>query len=135
MPTSADALFASSKQINHSMNIWLLSTDYFFSSQLQGDLQRLGVVLHQVATSDLLLEKVKANDAESFVLIDLTLPELSFEIVSQLKTIDRPPKAIIAYGPHVAEGKLAAAKAAGCDQVLTRGQAHREMPTVLGKYL
>lgn len=115
--------------------LWLLSNDYFFSSQLKGDVQRLGLALQQIATADGLLEQLGDNSEDSLVLIDLTLGSLDLEVISKLKTLSPPPVAIIAYGPHVAAGKLSAAREAGCDQVLTRGQAHSEIANVLGQFL
>lgn len=117
------------------MEVWLLSADYFFSSQLQGDVQKLGLQMQQVNNGASLVEKVAASENESVVVIDLTLPELNFDVVSQLRSSPKPPKAVIAFGPHVAEGKLQAANNAGCDQVLTRGQAHRELGAVLQSYV
>ena len=116
------------------MDVWLLSADYFFSSQLQGNLQRLGHRLNQIDSGDKLLEKITTGGPECVVLIDLSLPKMDFEIVSQMRAAASPPKAIVAFGPHVAEDKLKSAEAAGCDQVLTRGQAHRELGTVVQYY-
>lgn len=101
------------------------------------------MAFQQVATGNLLLDGLSTAETsiESIVLVDLSMPnvnvdpDVNLDIVGELKTIDHPPKAIIAYGPHVAEGKLAAAKDAGCDQILTRGQAHRDIATVLAQYL
>jgi hypothetical protein len=40
---------------------------------------------------------------------------------------------VIAFGPHVHEDRLAAARAAGCDSVLSRGQFFSQAENVLGR--
>jgi hypothetical protein len=45
------------------------------------------------------------------------------------------PLAILAYGPHVHEDRLAAARAAGCDAVVSRGQLDREADSLLATLL
>jgi hypothetical protein len=34
---------------------------------------------------------------------------------------------VLAFGPHVHEASLAAARAAGCDEVVTRGEIERRL--------
>jgi CheY-like chemotaxis protein len=76
-----------------------------------------------------------AAEPESLVLIDLSISNLDPRtLVAQLKAIAMPPRAIIAYGPHVHEERLAEAAAAGCDEVLTRGQFSARMEETLAKW-
>jgi DNA-binding NarL/FixJ family response regulator len=107
------------------MPSYYLTNDLFFSSRVAGVAQRLGVDL-QVGGS---VEKI-AEDCR-LVLIDLTLPSL--DVTAVVNTIkERCPTArVVAYGPHVHEAQLAAATAAGCDEVLSRGQFDRDMERVL----
>jgi hypothetical protein len=44
-----------------------------------------------------------------------------------LRDLDNPPRKIVAFGPHVHEAKLAAARSAGCDEVISRGRFHAEL--------
>ena len=99
-------------------------------------MQRIGVRLQQVSGGVTLLEKLKAEpNSKSVVLVDLSMPGLDLDVITKLRSCEPAPLAIIAYGPHVAEGRLAAAREAGCDRVLTRGQAHREMANVVSEFL
>jgi DNA-binding NarL/FixJ family response regulator len=117
------------------MNVFLLSTDLFYASQLQGVIQRLGLNFVQAGTPAGLLNP-PSNADESVVLIDLTTPHLDLEnLVARLREAPVAMKAVVAYAPHVATAKLAAARAAGCDHVLTRGQAQREIERILRDYL
>jgi hypothetical protein len=69
-------------------------------------------------------------------LLDLNSPGVNpVVVVPQLKALANPPKAIIAFGPHVHEAKLADAKAAGCDLVLTRGQFDAQMDKLIADFL
>ena len=66
-----------------------------------------------------------------FVVIDLTIPNL--DIASISTQLQHSNATLIAVGPHVHEAKLALAKESGCDVVLTKGQASRELGAVLQK--
>jgi DNA-binding NarL/FixJ family response regulator len=118
------------------MEVCLLSSDLFYASQLQGIVQRLGLNLAQVATpADLLSRRAAANAGSDVVLIDLSTSDLDLDdLVSKLREGHSEPKAILAYAPHVATAKLDAARKAGCDRVLTRGQAQREIGDILSEY-
>ena len=118
------------------MEVCLLSTDLFYASQLQGVVQRLGLSLAQSATpAELLSRRDTPNAGNVIVLIDLSTADLDLDnLVSKLREGHSKPKFILAYGPHVAIGKLEAARKAGCDRVLTRGQAQREIGSILQDY-
>jgi len=118
------------------MDICLLSSDLFYASQLKGIVQQLGLSLAQAATpAELLSRRTATNAGNDVVLIDLSVSDLDLDdLVSKLREGPSEPKAILAYGPHVAAAKLAAARKAGCDRVLTRGQAKDEIGDILRDY-
>ncbi len=67
------------------------------------------------------------------VAIDLRLPELDVEsFVSRLRRTN-PRLKIVAFAPHVHEQSLAAAKAARCDEVFTRGQFERRLEALVSE--
>jgi hypothetical protein len=69
------------------------------------------------------------------VLIDLEHPEANVaELVKELLPSERRPK-LVAYGPHVKESMLAAAEAAGCDLVLSRGEFHSQFASSLLRWI
>jgi CheY-like chemotaxis protein len=113
----------------------LLSNDLMFSSSLSGVGTRMGAALEVVATSEELLSRAAAKRFD-LAIIDLTTSQLDVaDLLARLRQATHPPTSVIAYGPHVHAEKLAAARAAGCDAVLTRGQMHNQMPEIIGRYL
>lgn len=117
------------------MTVLLLSTDLLFSSSLSGDAQRAGCQLHTADNTDQLLQKVATAAAPTIVLIDLGKTSDVAEAVRQLRACATPPRAILAYGPHVHRERLAAAREAGCDLVLTRGQLHSGATQLFANYV
>jgi CheY-like chemotaxis protein len=117
------------------MEIIFLTTDLLFSSRVAGAAARVGLSLRTVAGRTALLGTAATAQADLIVLLDLNSPGVEpADIVPALRAAAHPPRAIIAYGPHVHEECLAAAKAAGCDEVLTRGQFNATMDNVLLKW-
>jgi CheY-like chemotaxis protein len=118
------------------MAILLLSADLLFSSRVAGAAERLGSKLQTVGTPDALLEALAAADPWSLVLLDLNTFGWSIsEWVTRMREAPQPPRAIVAYGPHVHTQRLDEATAAGCDAVLTRGHFNAQMDAVLAEYV
>jgi CheY-like chemotaxis protein len=65
------------------------------------------------------------------LIVDLRLPGLDIEALVNRARRANPQVKIFAFGPHVHEQSLAAAKAAGCDEVFTRGQFEGRLETLL----
>ena len=73
-----------------------------------------------------------ASGDVSLVLLDLTTASLDVhELVPRLRDRASRPISIVAYGPHVHEESLAAAREAGCDEVLARGQFDAQLDAIL----
>jgi CheY-like chemotaxis protein len=108
-----------------------LTKDLFFASRVTATARSLGAELQVVGSLDDLLQKAK-EQAYSLVLLDLDTPGADpAAIVAGLREQTAAPPAVIAFGSHVHEARLAAAHQAGCDQVLTRGQFDRRMAEIL----
>jgi CheY-like chemotaxis protein len=117
------------------MAILFLTTDLMFSSRVAGAAARLGMTLKTAATPPALIELLAGAEPESLVLLDLNSPNVDpRQLAPSLRASQNPPRAIIAYGPHVHEDRLAAATAAGCEEVLTRGQFNARMEETLAKW-
>jgi hypothetical protein len=114
------------------MAILLLSADLMFASRVAGAATRIGTTLQTAATPEMLMERLAAAEPGALVVIDLTIRgfEPRYWIPLFRKAVS-PPGAILAYGPHVQEGLLAAAAEAGCDDVFTRGQFNARMDEIL----
>jgi DNA-binding NarL/FixJ family response regulator len=111
------------------MPAYYLTTDLFFSSRVLGVAKSAGWDLQTVGTLAALKERLTGADACPLVLIDLTLPKLELDRTVAAVRERFPAARIVAYGPHVQEFALAAAAAAGCDEVLSRGQLDRSLPS------
>jgi DNA-binding response OmpR family regulator len=104
------------------MAVVLLSGDLMSASRIEGAARLAGASYRQVGTVDAAVEACEVNPA-ALVLVDLTTRGLDVaSLVGRTKELADAKPTIIAYGPHVHEAVLAAAEAAGCDQVLSRGQ-------------
>lgn len=125
------------------MHILFLTGDLVFPSRVRGVAEALGARLIMAPRIDALLTKYaeavsgeETADTRALVLLDLNSPGVdAAQVVPRLKELSPPPKAIIAFGPHVHVQKLAAAKEAGCDEVLTRGQFDTQMAELIERYL
>src|SRR5262245_43450833 len=119
------------------MLIFFLTTDLVFPSRLAGIAAKLGAPMETAGNESSLLDKVKqAQSADAVVLLDLSIPAVdAAQTVAALKALSPPPQAIIAFGPHVHEAKLAAAEAACCDMVLSRGQFDARIAPILEQYV
>ena len=111
------------------MPVYYLTGDLLFSSRVSGAAANLGVDLQIVVSVTQLLQRAAADC--KLVLIDLTLSSLELDAAVQAVRERMPQARIVAYGPHVQEALLTAAAAAGCDEVMSRGQFDREFPRLL----
>src|SRR5260221_690268 len=105
-----------------------LTADLVFSSRVAAVAERLGARMQLVSAPAVLLEKLTAAGDRPVVLLDLNTSGFDPQtLVPELRRGTPAPVAVIAYGPHVHEARLAAAVAAGCEPVLTRGQFNARM--------
>ncbi len=115
------------------MSILLLTSDLMVSSKVAAAAQRVSRKVDTALSVEALLEKAAANPPAG-VILDLGIADLDLPtLVAQLRGGPQPPT-IIAFAPHVHAALLDAAREAGCDQVLTRGDFHRRMDEVLAEF-
>jgi CheY-like chemotaxis protein len=110
-----------------------LSADLMFASRVSGAARGLGVDVPSVGSSAALLSRLDADTR--LVVLDLGTPGLDVAALAPAIREKSPSAAIVAYAPHVHEQRLSAARDAGCDEVLTRGQFNAAMEQLLAKYL
>lgn len=81
-------------------------------------------------------QAIESCDADCPVaIIDLETPGLEIgTLVAQLRE-KNPQLVIVAAGPHVHELRLAEAREAGCDAVVSRGQLDREAESIVERLL
>jgi hypothetical protein len=93
-----------------SPRVALLTQDLMFSSRLAAEARRSGI--------DLVVLPGQSS--------------LGLDVAELMDAVRRGGVSrVAAYGPHVHAGRLAAATAAGCDEVLSRGQLDKSSAAVL----
>ncbi len=102
--------------------IALLTGDLMFSSRVTGTASQLGLEVAVLATATAVLEQC-ADQQVSLLIIDLSHAGGDIQsLIKQLEATGTRPKTVLAFGPHVQTARLEAARQAGCDQVVSRGQ-------------
>jgi CheY-like chemotaxis protein len=113
------------------VDILLISPDLTIQSRVAAAAERGGGPAPRVCGGPDLVDSSEAASCR-LVLLDLSAPGLdAAEVVAALR--ERLPEAarIVAFGPHVQKAKLDAARAAGCDAVISRGQFDRDLDAIL----
>jgi CheY-like chemotaxis protein len=116
----------------------LLTADLMQTSQVAGAAQRVGGRLRVFATVDALTSALaaanSADETARLVIVDLTLPGLDVAaLMAGLRALPLGQPRTLAFGPHVHADRLAAALAAGCERVVSRGQFHAQMDALLAE--
>ncbi|TWU25521.1 hypothetical protein [Bythopirellula polymerisocia] len=115
------------------MPIVLVSRDLMLSSKLEGVARSLGQTLKSVGSGAAALGNAEERQV---IVVDLELPGLDIAaLVKGIKNRTQQPDKVIAYAPHVRTEKLAAAKEAGCDLVVSRGQIMSDAESILRRFL
>lgn len=113
-------------------DVLFLSSDLMFSSRVGGAAARAKVSLQTAAKVDVAQAYGSADaDVPRLVILDLSTAGMDVAAsVAAWRSLEHPPR-IIAYAPHVHEAKLAAARAADCDAVYTKGQFDSQLDGIL----
>jgi hypothetical protein len=114
------------------MRALLISSDLLFASRIRSAGRRQGV---ECTAASLGRSGLDIGPDVPLVLIDLahTGTEPLEALLKELRRRDPSPH-VIAYGPHVDGQVLEFARAAGCDEVLTRGQFDRQLEEIFLRY-
>lgn len=112
------------------MSVILLSSDLVAVSRVSGAAAQAGAVVRTVSNADEAAECCVAESA-AMLIIDLALPSLDIGALVQRLRGGANVAKIVAYGPHVYAERLAAARQAGCDKVVSRGQFFAQLDAIL----
>ncbi len=111
------------------MKLILLSRDLMLAARIEGAARACHLTMVSVANAADAIEATSDDDSR-LLFVDLRLPNLKIApMVAEVRSTagDLP---ILACGPHVHRASLAAAEAAGCDLVVTRGQLDRDAEAI-----
>jgi DNA-binding response OmpR family regulator len=111
-----------------------VGSDLMFGSRLAAAAARAGLTVEQVGSLDAAVRRLASNDV-GLVIVDLSSSALDPADAVQRLRAARDDVPILAFGPHVHEGRLAAARAAGASEVLSRGAFDAHIDDVLRRYL
>ncbi len=110
--------------------VLLVCSDLFFSTQLKGRAESAGAAVDVELSPGRVAERVSGGDY-SHIVLDLESAGLNVAgLLDGLSAEGRPE--VIAFGPHVQTARLEAARAAGCDHVVSRGQIASSLALLLG---
>lgn len=112
------------------MRIVLLSGDLMVISHVAGAARQGGFEL-QTASSAAQAEELCRGTAPAVLLVDLAVPSLDVAALLASVRASGTATKVIAFGPHVHEERLAVARAAGCDCVVSRGEFFRRLNALL----
>ena len=114
------------------MNALLISTDLMALSAAEGAARSAGVKLHSVGPKGAVSAALEMMPA--LIAIDLSGPIDDVRALVDDLCCASPGVRFIAYAPHVHEARLQAARDAGCDHVISRGQFHKGFGELLANY-
>ena len=105
----------------------LMTRDLMFSSRLASQARQANVELNVVSSLEKLNSFTEATDVEA-VFLDLEAEAITpKDVINWVRARQQSQSIVtIAYAPHGQIERLRAARSAGFDQVLTRGQFHQQ---------
>ena len=113
--------------------IILISNDLMVVSRVQGAAAKCGANVRAVGSVAAAVE-LQRDEPAVLILIDLSTPAIAVvDLVNAVKAAGEPTARLVAFGPHVHEEKLAAARAAGCDSVLSRGKFFSDVDSIIAE--
>lgn len=112
------------------MDVVLLSTDLMVVSRAEGCAHQVGAKVHAVPDAPQAVSRCGDLHA-SLLIVDLAVPSPDLDAIREAASSATRPFRIVAFGPHVHEDLLNAARLAGCDSVLSRGRFFQEIRSLL----
>ena len=114
------------------MNVVLLSSDLMVVSRVEGAGAQTGAEIRAASNAAAAIEFCY-NEQVDVLIVDLSMPALDPPaLVNQLRADTSHWVQVVAFGPHVQEERLAMAREAGCDTVISRGQFFSQINAILG---
>lgn len=122
--------------VSPNATVVVLTSDLAVASMVRGAAEQAGAVSVMALDMDSLLRRL--DEVETTALIVVNLETRGLEIASlmeRLAALEKRPRGVVAFGPHVHEAKLEAARAAGCDEVLSKGGFFARGADLIARYL
>ena len=107
----------------------LICQDLFFGSKVSGTAGQLGISVSTVASVAQAIERTGQPGCR-LILLDLGMQGVDPAELMNALTEDVRPR-VVAFGAHVHEAQLEAARQAGCDDVMPRSRFSATLPEIL----
>lgn len=111
------------------------AADLVWATRIKSLADDMGVPCRPARNEKMLRDRLSDSPVRT-LLLDLDAPEQARELLAVLRGPDAGEREravkIIAWGPHVAVDLLAETRAAGADEVMTRGAFSNALPGILG---
>jgi CheY-like chemotaxis protein len=113
------------------MKVVLLSSDLMVVSRVEGAAAQMGAKSRAASNAAAAIDYC-SDELVDVLIVDLSMPVLDLTaLVNQLRADASRSVRVVAFGPHVHENRLAAAREAGCDLVVSRGKFFAEIDSIL----
>ena len=123
-----------------SPSVWFLSGDLMFASRVRGAAERVGLRFRLSGSLPSADEGGAVGpdggvtaERPRYVILDLATRFSLTEYVVAWVREHHPAAIVIAYGPHVQVARLKAARDAGIERVMTRGQFDAALATLFDR--
>lgn len=114
----------------------VLTSDLAVASMVRGAAQQAGATSAMAIDADALLRRIEEAAAPALVVVHLETRGLDVAaLMERMRSLTQPPRGVFAFGPHVHEARLEAARQAGCDEVLSKGGFHARAAELFAQYL
>jgi CheY-like chemotaxis protein len=122
--------------VNAAPLVVTLTSDLTVASMVRGAAERVGARSAMALDVDSLVRRLQEAAGPALVLVNLETRGLEIApLMARIAALETRPLAVIAFGPHVHEAKLQAARDAGCDKVLTKGGFHAQAAELIASYI
>jgi len=113
------------------MAVVLLTGDLTVISRVEGAAKQIGSQVRAFASASQVFDSGIVERA-GLLIVDLSTPSLEVKtFIEQLREATRSRPRVVAFGPHVHEERLEAARQAGCDEVVSRGEFFVRIGSIL----
>jgi CheY-like chemotaxis protein len=116
------------------MTVVLLSGDVTVISRVEGAANQAGESVRAFASASQAVAHCDWEQAKLLIVDLATLGDVDVNVktlLDKLEQITSPRPRVVAFGPHVHEERLAAARESGCDEVVSRGEFFARINSIL----
>ncbi len=116
--------------------VLVLTSDLAVASLVRGAAADSGVDCGVALDVESFFQKLESSIDRPLVIVNLETRGLAIdEFQLRLNGAFVRPTAVIAFGPHVHEERLQAARDAGCTEVLSKGRFHAQAAELISRYV